>query len=177
VLIILNKNNEVVYVKSTIDGKNYLVRNTKDKQLASNMLAKIKENIFMFVNYLHENKDKYVEMDKYITQLNKNIKNVTITESTKYSIYTSYSIEKGKEIVFCLRSKKNDKIHDLNLIMYVCIHELAHVACPEYDHTPLFKTIFAFFTEVAIIIGLYTKIKFYENPEEYCGLTITDSII
>jgi hypothetical protein len=69
-------------------------------------------------------------------------------------------------------------LHDINLMMYVVLHEISHVACPVYDnHGPLFKKIFAFITNAAIKIGLYTKINFGTQPEEYCGLMITDSIV
>ena len=61
--------------------------------------------------------------------------------------------------------------------MYVTLHEIAHIACPEYGHTPLFNKIFAFFTETASDIGLYKKISFETSPREYCGLTISNSII
>ena len=63
-------------------------------------------------------------------------------------------------------------------MMYVVLHEISHVACPIYDnHGPLFKEIFAFITNIAIKINIYKKIDFMQNPEEYCGLTITDSIV
>ena len=88
-----------------------------------------------------------------------------------------YSVNKGEQIVFCLRSKNTGKLHSLNLVMYVALHEMAHVACPEYGHTKLFKKIFAFFTKTAIEMGIYERIPFNQRPEEYCGLTITDSII
>ena len=61
--------------------------------------------------------------------------------------------------------------------MYVALHEIAHIACPEYGHTDLFKKIFAFFVLVAMNIGIYKKIDFNYDPVDYCGLTITESII
>jgi predicted metal-dependent hydrolase len=131
-------------------------------------------------NYLnnHKNEDAYKEYKPYINQLYEKIQDVKITESAEDSEYTSYSINKGEQIVFCLRSKQTEGVlHDLNLLMYVCIHEMSHVACPEYNHTPLFKKIFAFFTKVAIDIGIYKKIDFKDDPLEYCGLTISESII
>ncbi|CAH6421509.1 Hypothetical protein KVN_LOCUS322 [uncultured virus] len=169
---------DVVYVKSDLDERKYLVRDLKDKQMAANMLAKIRKNIFILVDYLNENKNRYPNYIQSIEQLVKKIQNVIILESDDGSNYTSYSINKGEQIVFCIRSKKNkNKIHDLNLIMYVVLHELGHVGCKEHGHTELFKNIFAFFTMVAIDIGLYKKIDFEKDPTEYCGLTITDSII
>lgn len=172
-------NREVTYVTSDIDNKQYLVRDLDDKQQAANMLAKIHQNIMELTNHLVENKDtKYVKYKQYIEQLDQRIQNTIMNESTQDSVYTSYSVNKGEQIVFCLRSKKKkNKLHDLNLVMYVTLHELAHVGCPEQGHTDLFKHIFAFFTEVAIDIDIYHKVDFKKNPTEYCGLQISESII
>lgn len=170
---------EVKYVKSDLDGERYIVRDLKDKQKAANMLAKIKKNIMSLVNHLNSKKyTEYEEFREYIDQLNDKIQYVEISESSEDSVYTSYSVNKGEQIVFCLRSKKNKNLlHSLNLVMYVAIHEISHVACPEYGHTDLFKKIFAFFTHVAIKQGIYKKIYFKEDPIEYCGLMISESII
>jgi len=169
-----------IYVASEIDGQQYLVRDLKDKQHASNQLARIRENINKIVEHLNDNKEsKYIEYKPYIEQIqNRGIKQVVIDESSENSIYTSYSVNKGEKLVFCLRSRqRKNKLHDLNLLMYVVLHEMAHVACPEYGHTELFKKIFAFFTNVAIEMGLYKKIEFNNEPAEYCGLMITESIV
>lgn len=170
---------EVKYVKSTVDGKEYLVRDLKDKQLAADRLAQLKKNIMTLVNHLYDNKDtKYKEFKSSIEQLHDRIKDVIINESGEDSSYTSYSVNKGEQIVFCLRSKYNStKLHDINLVMYVALHEMAHVGCKSYGHTDEFKKIFAFITKTAIDIGLYTKINFSEDPVEYCGLIISESII
>jgi len=170
--------NEIKYVKSHIDGNEYLVRDLEDKQEAADMLAKLKKNIMIIVNYLYENKNNYNEYKKYIEQLHSRIQNVIINESSVNSAYTSYSVNKGEQIIFCLRSKYyKNKIHDLNLLMYVALHEMSHTACTEFGHTKLFKQIFAFITKIAIRIGLYKPIDFEKNPMEYCGLTISESII
>lgn len=170
--------NDMTYVKSEVDGRYYLVRNESDKLQASNILATIRNNIFIITNHLVNNIEKYKDNADHIRQLQNRIKDVIIIESTEDSVYTSYSVNKGEQIVFCVRSRKNkDKLHDLNLMMYVVLHEMAHVACPEYGHTPLFKKIFGFITNIAIELNLYTKIPFDTNPQEYCGMKITDSII
>lgn len=170
---------EVIYVQSDVDNNKYLVRDLPDKQMASNMLARIKMNLSILVNELNNKKNtEYIEYKPYIEQLYDKFDKIVINESSEDSIYTSYSVNKGEQIVFCLRSKinKND-IHPINLVMYVALHEISHVACPEYGHTLLFKKIFAFFTIVAIKINIYQYIKFSEQPTEYCGLTISESII
>ena len=176
--IIRLEKHEVVYVESTIDNEKYLVRDLPDKEKAANLLAKLKANIFKLTNYLYENKDnKYKENKDNIEQLHNNLQNTVINESNGSSEYTSYSVNKGEQIVFCLRSKYDNQFHDLNLLMYVALHELAHVGCKEYGHTPLFKKIFAFYTNVAIELNLYSKIPFNSDPTEYCGLIISESII
>ena len=172
------QNTNVIYVKSDLDKQYYLVRDLNDKQQASNILAKIKQNILGLTEYLKQNIGKYPEYRDYIEQLASRIKNVEVLESTEDSVYTSYSVNKGEQIVFCLRSRHiHNQIHKFNLLMYVVLHEMSHVACPEYGHTLLFKKIFAFITTIAIQLGLYSKIDFGQNAEEYCGLMITDSII
>ena len=171
---------KVVLVESDIDKKAYLVRDLKDKKLSANLLAKINININKLNTYLFTNKAKYPKYIPYIEQLNEKLKNTKIQESADNGIYTSYSVNKGEQIIFCLRSRNkntNNKFHDLNLLMYVVIHEMGHVACPEFGHTELFKDIFAFLATEAVKLKLYTKIDFNKNNKEYCGLTITDSII
>lgn len=171
---------DVVYVKSEIDHKKYLVRDLEDKQQASNLLSSVWIDMNTVKDYLYNNITKYPEYKDYILQLNKRMKNSKITESDGNTVYTSYSVNKGEEIVFCLRSRKfgnNGALHLKNLIMYVALHEMSHVACPEYGHTELFKKIFAFITTEAIKMKLYTFINFSRNNHEYCGIDITESII
>lgn len=61
--------------------------------------------------------------------------------------------------------------------MYVALHEMAHIACPSYGHGEEFKKIFAFLTEQAMKNGIYTHIPFDKQPTEYCGLTISETIV
>jgi hypothetical protein len=181
ILIILAtkfSNNDVTYVTSDVDKELYLVRDVSNKQEASNILARIKQNIMHLTNYVYNNKSKYKDNEEAIDQLHSKIANCIILESSENSVYTSYSVNKGEQIVFCLRSKNNKgQFHDINLLMYVVLHEMSHVGCKEYGHTALFKKIFAFLTQVAIELTLYTKIDFHTIPTEYCGIMITDSII
>lgn len=169
---------KMVYIKSDIDNNKYLVRDLEDKYKAANILAKIKKNILSLTEHLVKNIDKFPDNKEYIKQLEKKIKNVDIQESSDNGVYTSYSVNKGEQIIFCIRSRKdNNKLHELNMLMYVVVHEMGHVGCPEYGHTQLFKDIFAFFLTEAIKINIYNKIDFRNNNMEYCGMQITDSII
>jgi len=169
---------DMTYVKSDLDERFYLVRDSQDKQEATNMLAKIYKLVMQLSDKLEQDKDKYPDFKQYIELLHSKAKDIVLVESTQDSAHTSYSMNKGEQIVFCLRTKRTgNKLHDLNLVMYVVLHEISHVACPEYGHGPLFKKIFAFLTQRAIDMGIYKKINFVEKPEEYCGMTINESII
>ena len=174
-------NPDMTYVQSDVDNLFYLVRNVHDKNEACNTLARVRQNAIKLSDYLyqHINDDDIKKYKDYIIRLHERIRSIIILESTQDSLYTSYSVNKGEQIVFCLRSRKLfNKLHDVNLMMYVVLHEISHVACPIYDnHGPLFKEIFKFITENAIKIGIYQKINFAQNHEEYCGLNITDSIV
>lgn len=175
---------KMTYIKSDIDNKFYLVRDLYDKQIACNMLASIKNNIIILINYLKTNKnDKYKDYKINIERLEERIYDVNISENPNKNKDTSYSINKGEELVLCLRSKNNpDTFHNNNLIFYVVLHEISHIASPFYEpefkgHGPQFKRVFGFLTGVAIELNLYNKIDFNKKPEEYCGMYITDSII
>lgn len=169
---------DMTYVKSSIDNQPYLVRNLQDSQLAANTLAKLKQNFTHLSRYLFQHRNEFPDYVKYIDRLNSRVDNIILIESTKDSIYTSYSVNKGEQIVFCLRSKKLlNGLHDINLMMYVCLHEISHVASPSYEpeygnHGPIFKKIFNFMLDQAEKLKIYTKINFQEEPREYCGMTI-----
>ena len=65
----------------------------------------------------------------------------------------------------------------MNLLMYVAIHELAHIACPEIGHGSLFINIFKFLAEQAIKLKIYKYKDYYANPEEYCGMILSSTVL
>lgn len=181
---------KMTFVKSPIDNNYYMVRDLSDKYNAANLLATMRGNILKLLSHLNSKKtSEYKEYEQYISQLSDRIHDVTISESkgdeeandengNKKDIVTSYSVNKGEELVFCLRSRKEiNKFHTINTLMYVILHEISHIACPEYGHGPLFKKIFGFFTKIAIELKIYDYVDYAKNPEEYCGIYLTDSII
>jgi hypothetical protein len=177
-------NPEMTFIKSDIDKRYYMVRNLKDKQTASNILAYNREKILKLIKYLNDNKNtKYKDYRIYIDRLVDRVIDVNIVENNGVGRETSYSVNKGDELVLCLRSRTEiNKLHDNNLLFYVILHELSHIASPVYEdeynnHGPIFKKIFNFLTRVAIELNLYKKIDFNVNSKEYCGIYITDSIV
>jgi len=170
--------NDVCFVE-TFDSKSYLVRNLPDKNDAAKMLGEIREKLLNFINKLVNELEEFSDEEyySYIKMIQKRLPHSIIKESSANSEYTSYSINKGEELVFCLRSKQTNQLHDLNDILYVAIHEIAHIGCPEIGHTPLFKKINLFLLEKAINYNLYNYENYRKNNKEYCGLILTSNII
>jgi predicted metal-dependent hydrolase len=162
---------------STVDNEEYFVRNVEDKSIAANTLATIKNNIKKLVLHLKTNISQYDNDKEYINNLVKRTKQINIMETPNDEKNTSYTINKGEKIVICLRSKFLSEIHDINTIMYVVIHELAHVGCPEYGHTPLFKKIFIFLLKESHKINIYTPVDYRKKPQDYCGMTINEYLL
>ena len=75
------------------------------------------------------------------------------------------------------RSKEDDKLHDINELMYVAIHEIAHVGCPEIGHTELFMNINKFLLEQAIECNIYQYKNYNLYPENYCCIQLTSNIL
>jgi len=61
--------------------------------------------------------------------------------------------------------------------MYVAVHEIAHIGCPEIGHTTLFKKINKFLLERAAQINLYKFENYKSTQKEYCGITLTSNIL
>ncbi len=171
------QNDGLVKIKSSVDNSYYWVRNLPDKNQAANTLANIKINIYKLVNYLQKNQQLFPENMKYIKDLVSRTKDIVIMETGADEKYTSYTVNKGERIVFCLRAKVINSIHDMNTLMYVVIHELGHIGCPEFGHTPLFKEIFKFLLIQSSKISIYTPIDYRKNPQNYCGMEINEYLL
>jgi len=169
-----SKSSDYVNQKTDVDGQKYLVRNLPDKKKAADMLAEIRKRLIKFCAYLAE---KYSDDNRIQT---------TIKRFTPDSIYenfpeegsnsTSYSLNKGEKIYFCLRDKNDTtKLMNINVIMFVAFHEMAHVMSMSTGHTSEFWSNFKFILKNAIKSGVYSYIDFNSKPIDYCGVMITNS--
>lgn len=170
---------EVEYIESNkYTKKKYLVRNLPDKLDAANLLSHIESNILKLLdNIIKTGDSKTTPYYNYFLIIKKRLKDCIIRESSAYSRFTSYSINKGEELVFCLRSKKTNKLHDINELMYVAIHEIAHIGCPEIGHTKLFFDINRYLLKKATEYNIYLIKNYKELNTEYCGLILTNNIL
>jgi predicted metal-dependent hydrolase len=182
--------NEVTYVKSTIDGQEYLVRNAPKKEEAANILCRTKNSLLRLIEHMNK---KYVEGDQYkaesdnddeaktsireaVKRLVKKFNPNNISESGASNKYTSYSVNKGEKIIFCLRQKNEaQSFVDENVIRFVAIHELAHIMTVSIGHEPEFWNNFKVLLKEAVGLGIYQKEDYSKSPKPYCGITVSDS--
>jgi len=161
------------------NGNHVLVRALPDCKLSADLLLLLIKDMYKLRNYLVENISKFPEFTDSINLLKRNFnqQRTLIYENSPDSEYTSYSVNKGEEFVFCLKCKKTGELHSLNLLMYVAVHEMAHAGCHEIGHTPLFNKIFRFYLNQAMEIGLYKYEDYSSNPVNYCGLNLYTNIL
>jgi len=160
-------------IVSTVDGKKYCVRERNQVQKASNLLARTTEKL----EYLVENVgQRYPDRDN-VKKLVQNFNPSTIKETLPTSEFTAYSENKGEKLAFCLNKKKhnNDNLIDSNTLMFVAIHEIAHIMTTSVGHTEEFWNNFKFLLENAVELKLYTPVDYKKEPEGYCGMDITDN--
>ena len=171
-----SKNLDVTYVQSTVDGKEYLVRNLEDKQEAADVLARLRQKLTTTCEYMERKytsgHKRYVDVSRMCRRFN----GENIMESSDNNNYTSYSVNKGEEIVFCIRSRDGrDALEDENMLTFVALHELAHIMTISVGHTEEFWNNFKFILTDAIEINIYQEIDFKHSPRSYCGTMITNS--
>jgi hypothetical protein len=59
--------------------------------------------------------------------------------------------------------------------MFVIIHELAHIASKTVGHNTEFYDNFKFLLNEATELGVYKPVNYGHNPEEYCGINVTNN--
>lgn len=166
-------NPSLVYVKSSIDDRIYVVRNVKNKQSAADLLATVRLRLDKLVEKFVE---KFGKSDPRVNLLKKRFNSNEIREALPKAGQTSYSVNKGERVVLCLRARnKKETVSDINTITFVALHELAHIMTISIGHKEEFWENFRFILAHAIKWKLYTPVNYQNNPKKYCGIQITES--
>lgn len=156
-------------------GRTYSVRKDVDDPIsAAETLDALRERLLLLLQHLDPTNPYHQTLMRKIpeTRLRENLQRVPDAS------LTSYSVNKGEEIVMCLRDPRTKRLYDLDTLTYVIIHEAAHVACPETGHTPLFRDIFADLLSIAVHKArILRHTDFVASPKEYCGVVITERVI
>lgn len=172
----------LIPVRSDVDGETYPVAKYEDKEIAANNIGEM--NLFT-IKLLKKLKQVYLDKD---LKTNEHIKGKTAIDILlkRYSTSslkendsndpnkTSFTTDKGRIIALCLREKTSgkNKLHDINLVKFVLLHELAHIITTSYDHNLEFWANFKFLIQFCEKHDLYYSVDYANNNTVYCGLQV-----
>lgn len=172
-------------VRADYDGDFYRVHGSPDETDAANTLAKLHQFILALLKYL---RTKYLvngsnqpnhrkeAVEKLLARYNSD--NLVENSPNDPAGDTAYSLDKGAIMAICLRDKRPGsygKIHDMEILTFVTIHEMAHIALDCYDHPPEFWSMFKFLLEEADAAGMFRAPNYAQSPKHYCGMDINYS--
>jgi len=168
---ILTENFEIIKQMAS-DNKMYYVQNFEDNKEAADTLSSISNQSSALV----ENLTVKYPNDTDVMRLKKKFNPDNMREAEDSNGQTSYTINKGEMVHLCLRHKDDEKsLHDHNLLMFVTIHELAHIMSKSIGHNQEFYKNFKFLLTEAVEAGIYSPVNFQSNPVKYCGVNVTNN--
>ena len=101
---------EKMSVVEAFNRKKFLVRDLNDKKESADLLAKLMENLKLLISTLKNtnniNDRELQKFKPFIETIYNRIDDVKVRENEGGNDLTSYSINKGEELVFCIRSKQ-----------------------------------------------------------------------
>jgi hypothetical protein len=164
----------LVDVKSTVDGQTYRVRDMRDKQQAADLLAKVRIRMKKLYAHLQSSFPDKPQVKRLLQRFEANPDR--ILESTPDAEHTSYSVNKGEKVHLCLRQRQggDESLVNENVMVFVALHEMAHMITDSIGHEPEFWNNFGWLLKEAEKIGAYQYQDFKAHPVRYCGTNITD---
>lgn len=164
----------VVSVRSKVDNREYKVRDLPDKQQAADTLARLRIRLQSLMDALIESYPNKPQVQRLKTNFKPDPSR--FLESTPDAEHTSYSVNKGESVHFCLRQRDgSEKLVDENIMMFVALHEMSHMLTESIGHGPDFWNNFGWLLREAETRGFYKPVNFKAHPVMYCGVSITDS--
>jgi hypothetical protein len=161
-------------VQSNIDGKKYRVRDMPDKQHAADMLAQLRLRMIKMKIHLDSTYPDKVQVRRLVKNFHDDPSR--FIESTPDAEFTSYSVNKGESVYFCLRQREgeNEDLVNLDVMVFVALHEMGHMITESIGHDEQFWNNFAWLLKEAESAGIYSYQNFKAHPVAYCGIKITD---
>lgn len=158
--------------RSTVNGKSYGVQEMlPNANLTADRIAKLEQFSNDLMNYLSARHPKDVRTKRLLD----NLAEIKMEESPFEDDTSSYTVNKGELIALCIRNKEDKDFHDWNTLLFVLIHELAHVASISTGHNQEFVRNFKWLLEQANAAGLYQPVDYSQNPITYCGVRVTNN--
>ena len=169
-----NSQYPLVHVKSTVDGKFYRVRDMRDKQQAADLLAKVRLRMKKLYVHLASTFPDKPQVKRLLQRFEANPER--LLEATPDAEHTSYSVNKGESVHLCLRQRQgaDENLVNENVMVFVSLHEMAHMITDSVGHEPEFWNNFGWLLKQAENLGVYQYQDFKAHPVRYCGTNITD---
>jgi hypothetical protein len=160
-------------IVSSVDGNKYCVRDRKRIAEAADLLANVTTKCKELVKYMDENHNDNEDVRQLVSGFNP----AKVMETLPTSAFTAYSENKGEKVAFCLNQQKSDNnnLIDENTLLFVAIHELAHIMTKSIGHKSEFWANFKFLLENAKEAGIHDPVDYKKKPREYCGMKIRDN--
>lgn len=157
---------------STLTGKTYGIHDhLPDSQQTANIIGRLDQFIDKLVGYVNSADPS----DSRTTRLLERLNDVRIEEAPWEHGTSSYTLNKGELIAFCVRDKDSRDFHEYNTLLFVVIHELAHVASVSKGHNQEFMDSFRWLLKHARASGLYQPVDYSQKPMTYCGVKVTNN--
>lgn len=149
----------------------------KDPKEAANLLAFLNTSGLKLIAHLN---NKYTgktgdaaELAQTLAAKYRGVERLVETDPDNDENDTSYTLNKGYLVSMCLRASKDknsDNFHNKNILLFVYLHELSHIASKVQDHPTRFWEVFKWLLKEAIESGVYEYTDYDRNPVmDYCG--------
>jgi hypothetical protein len=160
--------------RSSLNGKMYGIQEMlPEAHRTADEIARVEKYIDRLITYLD---NKYQSgRDRRVDRLVNRLHNIRLEESPFEHDTSSYTLNKGELIAVCLRNKEDKGFHDFELLKFVIIHELAHVASVSTGHNQEFIDNFKWLLQEAHDAGMYHPVDYSKNPVTYCGVDVTNN--
>lgn len=158
---IVARPSDMAHVRSSLTGKEYLVKKAPDAQVVADRLAELEHRMRRLLDGGAALAPDDQRLDAIRRRWDGTLSEVRATDEVAFSIDKS-------AISVCLRDSRG-AIEDLNTSMFVLLHELAHVATPDYGHSPQFWANMQFLLELAEALGLYVYENYDAAATTFCG--------
>lgn len=158
-MYIASRPGNMVMVRSSVTGKEYMVKRAPDNQQMADRLALLEQRL----HRLLDGANGIMPNDPRIAAI-RDRWDGTLSE-VQAEDEVAFSVDKNS-IHVCLRDSRGN-IEDMNASMFVLLHELAHVATSDFGHTQEFWANMRFLLELAERLGVYK----YEahGDSTFCG--------
>jgi Zn-dependent protease with chaperone function len=170
-VLMISPTGGLAYVRSPHDGEQYIVyMNTSDRAEAAEAMSIINQRVTALAAYLK----RTAPYDRVTVNILENFNPDRIAEITPENAfgYTSYTLDRGKSMRFCLRDKKTLGLHEVDELTFVAYHELAHVADWDSDHDTPFWQVFKYLLQAAARGNIYKPVDYARRPMTYCGMYV-----